>query len=169
MSQGIIIAGFATCGKSILGEKYINVIDLESSNYKYNSIENISVEKRKGTKRTQNNEWPSNYYRAINEAIRKYDIVLVQLKPEHFDYFDENNIKYSIAYPNINTWENVKKKCTNRGNNEEFIKRLKEVFIPFYEDAIKRNYEKLYIINENETLESVLIKNNVKLKTGEIN
>ena len=83
-------------------------------------------------------------------------MVLVQLKPEHFDYFNKNNIKYSIAYPNVNNWEEVKKKCINRGNNENFIKKLNDVFIPFYEDCLKRNYEKLYIINKGETLESVL-------------
>ncbi len=165
MINGIIIAGFATCGKSVLGKKYSNVIDLESSNYKHNNtnIKNIPIEARKGTKREISKEWPDNYYNAISEAIKKYDIVLVQLKPEHFDYFDKNNIKYSIAYPNINNWEEVEKKCINRGNNENFIRKLKQVFIPFYEDSIQRNYENLYIINENETLESVLIKNNVKL------
>lgn len=166
MVKGIIIAGFATCGKSVLGKKYSNVIDLESSNYKHNNInlENVPVEARKGTKREVNQEWPNNYYRAINEAVKKYDVVLVQLKPEHLDYFDKNNIKYSIAYPNINNWEEVEKKCIARGNNENFIKRLKCVFIPFYEDSLRRNYENLYIINKNETLESVLIKNNIELR-----
>ena len=86
-----------------------------------------------------------------------------QLKPEHFDYFDKNNIKYSIAYPNINDWENVEQKCINRGNNENFIKRLKEVFIPYFEESLNRNYEKLYIINKNKTLEDCLIENNIKL------
>ena len=93
---------------------------------------------------------------------------MVQLKPEHLDYFDKNNIQYSIAYPNIHNWKEVEKKCINRGNNENFIRRLKEVFIPFYEDCLRRNYEKLYIINEKETLESVLIKNKIELKEGDI-
>lgn len=53
-------------------------------------------------------------------------MVLVQLKPEHFDYFDKHNIKYSIAYPNINNWEEVEKICIARGNNENFIKKLKK-------------------------------------------
>ena len=168
MPKGIIISGFATCGKSFLGKKYSNVIDLESSNYKYNNINtNISVEAIKGINREINKEWPDNYYKAINEVVKKYDVVLVQLKPEHFNYFDKNNIKYSIAYPNINNWEEVRKKCIARGNNENFIKRLKEVFIPYYEDSLQRNYEKLYIINENETLESVLIKNNIELREDE--
>lgn len=161
--MGIIIAGFATCGKSILGKKYKNVIDLESSPFKNIMRTDLSVEEQKGTKRELNPLWPQNYYDAIVEAKKKYDIVLVQLKPEHFDYFDKNNIKYSIAYPNINNWEEVKKRCIERGNNENFIIRLKNVFVPFYEDAIKRNYEKLYILNGNETLEDVLKNNNINL------
>ena len=166
MKQGVIIAGFATCGKSVLGRKYKNVIDLESSNYKHiNNLENIFIEARKGTKREINREWPENYYQAINDAINKYDVVLVQLKPEHLDYFDKNN----IAYPNIDDWETVEKKCVDRGNNEKFIKRLKEVFVPYYEDVLSRNYETLYIIDKNETLESILIKNNFNLKGSDIN
>lgn len=170
MKKGVIIAGFATCGKSALGRKYKNVIDLESSNYKHNNdLDIMPVEMRKGTKREINKEWPKNYYQAINDAINKYEIVLVQLKPEHLDYFDKNNIKYSIAYPNINDWETVEIKCINRGNNENFIKRLKEVFVPYYEDVLRRNYETLYIIDKNETLESILIKNNFNLKGSDIN
>ena len=49
MAQGTIIAGFATCGKSFLGKKYSNVIDLESSNYKHDNtnLKDIPVEARK--------------------------------------------------------------------------------------------------------------------------
>lgn len=163
--MGIIISCFATCGKSILGKKYKNVIDLESSSFKHlNSDTMLSVEERKGTKRELNPMWPQNYYDAIMKASKQYDIVLVQLKPEHFDYFDKHNIKYSIAYPNIENWKEVEFRCINRGNNDAFIKRLKEVFIPYYEDAIKRNYYKLYILNDKENLEDVLIKDNIKLK-----
>lgn len=171
MSKGIIIAGFATCGKSVLGKKYSNVIDLESSNYKHNNndLENVPTEERKGRKREINKDWPHNYYKAISEAVKKYDVVLVQLKPEHFDYFDKNNIKYCIAYPNIDDWDSVKKKCINRGNNANFIRRLKEVFIPYYEDSLQRNCEKLYIINKNKTLEDCLIENNIELKVGDNN
>ena len=162
--MAIIIAGFATCGKSVLGRKYKNVIDLESSLYKHKTIDtNLTVEQRKGTKREINDEWPQNYYNAIIEACKKYDIVLVQLKPEHFNYFDENHIKYSIAYPNVNNWSEVEKRCIERGNNEAFIIRLKEVFKSYYEDSLKRKYEKMYILNNTETLEDCLIKDNIKL------
>jgi len=166
--MGIIIAGFATCGKSVLGRKYKNVLDLESSPFKNIMRDDLSVEAQKGTKREINPLWPQNYYDAIKEAVNNYDIVLVQLKPEHFDYFDKHNIKYSIAYPNINNWEEVEKRCIERGNNIDFIKGLKNVFVPFYEDSIKRNYDKLYILNGNETLEDILKKEElINLKVGE--
>lgn len=159
--MGIIIAGFATCGKSILGKKYSNVLDLESSPFKHIMRTDLSLEEQKGTKRELNPMWPQNYYDAIVEAIKQYDVVLVQLKPEHFDYFDKHNIKYSIAYPNINNWEEVERRCITRGNNENFIRGLKQVFIPYYEDSIKRNYDKLYILNGNETLEDILKKDGI--------
>jgi len=160
----IIIAGFATCGKSVLRKKYKNVIDLESSLYKY-KIHNdgLTAEQRKATKREANNNWPQNYYDAIEQACKKYDVVLVKLSPEIFDYFDARNIKYSVVYPNLNNWNEVEKRCKERGNNEAFIKRLKEVFVTYYQDVEKRNYENLFILNGSETLEDCLIKNKIRL------
>lgn len=43
------------------------------------------------------------------------------------------------------------------------------MFIPYYKDSLQRNYENFYIINENETLESVLMKNNIELRKDENN
>lgn len=166
MCKGIIIFAFATCGKTYLGKKYKNVIDLESSNYKFDNLDlaNIPSEERKGTKRKLNSNWPENYYNAIVDATNKYDIVLVQLKPEHFDYFDKHNIRYSIAYPNLNNFEEIKRRCINRNNNKDFINRLWEVFVPYYEDSIKRNYEKLYILNDDMTLEDCLLEDGICLE-----
>lgn len=56
-------------------------------------------------------------------STKEYDIVLIQLKLEHSDYFDKHNIRYSIAYPNINNWEEVEKRCIDCGNDVAFIKR----------------------------------------------
>lgn len=166
MGKGIIISAFATCGKTYLGKKYKNVIDLESSNYKFDNSELIDIppEERKGTSRKLNPNWPNNYYEAIIEATNKYDVVLVQLKPEHFDYFDKHNIKYSIAYPNLNNFDEIRRRCIDRHNNENFIIRLKEVFKLYYEDSIKREYEKLYILNDNMTLEDCLIEDGIYLE-----
>lgn len=168
MGKGIIISAFATCGKTYLAKKYKNVIDMESSSYKFDNskLEDIPTEERKGTSRPLNPKWPQNYYDAIIEATNNYDIVLVQLKPEHFDYFDSHNIKYSIAYPDLNNFEEVKKRCINRGNNEQFIKRLGEVYEPYYVDSVNRKYEKLYILDGEMTLEDCLLKDGFYLQNN---
>lgn len=165
MKKGIIICAFATCGKTYLSKKYKNVIDLESSDYRYKNTDATSnlKEQAKGTKRDINPEWPQNYYDAIELAQKKYDIVLVQLKPEHFDYFDKNKIKYTIVYPNTNNFAEIEKRCKERKNNTQFINKLKQVFIPFFIDSKNREYENFYILNDNMTLEDILLKNNYNL------
>lgn len=45
--MGIILAGFATCGKSILSKKYNNIKDLESSPFKNIMRDDIPVEEQK--------------------------------------------------------------------------------------------------------------------------
>ena len=56
--MGIIIAGFASCGKSVLGRKYSNIKDLESRPFKNIMNDDIPVEEQKGTKRELNPLWP---------------------------------------------------------------------------------------------------------------
>lgn len=53
MSKGIIVAGFGAIGKTTLGNKYDNVIDMESGYYQWDNtgFENIPYEQRKGKKR----------------------------------------------------------------------------------------------------------------------
>lgn len=69
--KGIVVAGFGAIGKTYLGKKYKNVIDMESGNFAHinDDVLDIPIEKRKGTDiRPKNPEWPNNYFKAIIEA-----------------------------------------------------------------------------------------------------
>lgn len=159
INKGIIIAGFATVGKTFLSKKYKNIIDLESSPYKYDysDYENIDYEKLKGTLgRKENKEWPYNYYNAIKEEQNNYDILFVQLNSQHLDYFDKNNIEYYIAYPSLDSWEWVKQRSINRGNNEKWLKRLEEVFEEYYIASKNSKCKEIFIVNEQTSLEDIL-------------
>ena len=86
MSRGIIVAGFGAIGKTTLGNKYDNIIDMESGYYQWDNtgFEDIPYEQRKGKKeRPKNKNWPDNYHKAILKATEKYDSLAEKTK----DYF----------------------------------------------------------------------------------
>ena len=106
MSKGIIVAGFGAIGKTTLGNKYNNVIDLESGYFRWdnNGFEHIPYEQRKGKKeRPENKEQPRNYYKAIIKATEKYDIVLTSMHWHLLDFYENNNIEYYLAYPSLDS------------------------------------------------------------------
>lgn len=162
MSKGIIVAGFGAIGKTTLGNKYSNVIDMESGYFQWDNsgFENIPYENRKGKKeRPKNQEWPNNYYQAILEARDKYDIVLTSMHWHLLDFFEENNIEYYLAYPTLDSEKILEKRCYNRGNNATFTNKLKINLYKWNEIIKDYTPKKLLIIKKNEYLEDVLIKN----------
>lgn len=89
MGKGIIVAGFGAIGKTTLGNKYDNIIDMESGYYQWDNtgFENIPYEQRKGKKeRPKNKDWPTNYYHAVLEAQNKYDVVLTSMHWHLLDF-----------------------------------------------------------------------------------
>ncbi len=164
MSKGIIIAGFGAIGKTTLGKKYDNVIDLESGYYQWDNtgFEHIPYELRKGKKeRPKNPKWPTNYYNAILKAKEKYDVVLTSMHWNLLDFFEENNIEYYLAYPTLDSEKVLEKRCRDRGNNNIFTNKLK---INLYDWDVKRKKyhpKELLLINKDEYLEDTLKRKNI--------
>jgi len=84
MKRGIVVRAHSCTGKSHLGlnEKYKGkVLDLKSAPYRYllsGKEQQQSLESLKGsTQRQINPDYPSNYFKAIKDAIKKFDFVLV--------------------------------------------------------------------------------------------
>ena len=84
--RGILIAGFGAIGKTTVSKKYDNVIDLESSSFKYiidDELKKLNPEERKGLKsRKLNKEFPDNYYNEIMKDLEIYDIVFISMHNE---------------------------------------------------------------------------------------
>lgn len=165
--MGKIISAFAGVGKSYVGKKYKNVLDLESTYYKWleDGVANLTEEQRKGNKnRVLNPQWPQNYIEKIMEEKDNYDIVLIQLShprlknEQIFEYFDKNNIEYFVARPNLSGWPYIEKRLKDRGNTEEFINQVKDNFEVFVNEFSKNKYKQI-IIEDGEFLENALIKN----------
>ena len=131
--MGIFIYAFTATGKTELNKKYKNVIDMESTKYKY--LDYKEKEENKSTDRIINKEWPNNYYMALEEVKDKYDYILI-LNVICNDYLHKNNYEYWWIYPNIELKEEYLKRCRDRGNNKEFIDWYSKLWDKWIKDCI---------------------------------
>ncbi len=164
MKKPLIIAGFAGIGKTTLANKYKNVIDLESSIYRWDNtgLEDIPVEARKGMKRKENAKWPNNYIEEIKKQSLYYDIILVWIHPDVLKIYDENNIDYVLCYPNKDSLKIYEQRYKERGNNEEYIERVINTYDMRLNQFKEKNVSQI-ILKGNETLEDYLLNHNYKL------
>lgn len=157
MGKGIIIAGFAGVGKTTFANKYNNVVDLEIMDFKWIYNEEINnIEKKKGyMRKKRKEEWPYNYFEAIQKARFIYDIVLISTDNEILNLLNNNNLDYIISYPSANCKEEYLQRYKKRGNVNEFIKNVCETFDELIEELDSIKCEKI-ILNDNEYLEDKL-------------
>ena len=164
--MGKIVAAFAGVGKSYVGRKYKNILDLESTYYKWleDGVAHLTEEERKGNKnRVLNPAWPQNYIDEILKQRDNYDIVLIQLSharlknEQIFEYFDKNKIEYYVARPNLSGWEYIEQRLRERGNTDEFICQVRDNFEIFIEEFSKKKYKQI-VIEDGKFLEDALIK-----------
>lgn len=156
--MGILIGGFKAIGKSTLSKKYSDVIDLESSNFEYlidDELNKIPVEQRKGLKnRAKNPEYPLNYYNALIYNFEKNKTVLFACKKEIVELLNKNNINYYIVYPKENMLEEIINRAKKRGNNEQFVSRITQV----YYDDYPKSTDKVIWLQKGQYLEDVLLE-----------
>lgn len=166
MGKGIVIAGFAGIGKTTLAKKYKNVVDVESSPYKwdYQNVDVSNLELLKGKAgRKRNVEFPNNYIRAVKKAKETYDIVLVWIHPEEIlPEYDKNNIDYILAFPSKEALSEYRERFLDRGNNEEYIEKVLGNYDLRYEQFISSIHDKIEL-KKGETLEDALISRGYKL------
>ena len=164
--KGIIISGFGGVGKTYLAKKYKNVIDLESSPFKYDysDIKKLDYEKLKGVKnRVLKKDYPENYIKAIKEAQKIYDIVCVRYNgDEDVDFYDTYGLEYIVCYPTKSDYKKYVQRFKDRGNSHEWIEKNKKYYEIAYARCKNFKGEKI-LLHDNETLEDALIKRNYKL------
>ena len=153
--MGIFIYSFTASGKTSVAKKYNNVIDMESTLYKYLGSKNED-ETKKGTKRDINGQWPNNYFKTLKEVEKKYDYILIS--DEICDEFlKENNFEFWCVYPNKNLKEEYLERCKKRGNNNDFIEWYAKVWDEW---IVKYKNNKLATkhieLKSNQYLEDVL-------------
>lgn len=156
----LLIAGFSGIGKTELGKKYKNILDLDSAEFVYDDSDllHLNLEQRKGLTRKVRKEWPNNYIEKIKNEISNYDYILIWDRIDIVKEYIENGFKFVLCYPEKDSLlKYYEKRYLDRGNSKEYvIKKFQE-----YEE--KMNFfdtidvEKI-ILTGNETLEDYFIK-----------
>lgn len=153
--MGIFVYAFTATGKSTVAKKYSNVIDMESTVYKYLGVEKED-ETLKSTARKLNREWPQNYFKALKEVKDKYDYILISDDICN-KFLKENNFEYWWVYPRKELKDEYLDRCKKRGNNQEFIswysKLWEEWILNCKNDKFASNHIEL---KSNQYLEDVL-------------
>ena len=129
--MGIFVYASTATGKSTCGKKYKNVIDMESTIYKYlnNSEEKEAI---KGNKdRKLNPDWPSNYFKKLEEVKDKYDYILISDEVCN-EFLLKNNYEYWWIYPSLELKEEYLKRCKDRGNTQDFIDYYNNLWEEWY-------------------------------------
>ena len=152
--MGIFIYAFTATGKTTLEKKYKNVIDMESTKYKY--LDSNNNETTKSTLRKINKDWPNNYFNALDEVKNKYDYILISDEICN-EYLHNNNYEYWWIYPNKNLKKEYLKRCKNRGNNQEFINWYSKLWDEWINDCINDTKATRHIeLKSKQYLEDVL-------------
>ena len=153
--MGIFVYAFSATGKSSVAKKYSNVIDMESTLYKYlGSFK--EDESLKSTNRKINKQWPENYFKALKEVKDKYDYILIS--DEVCDKFlKDNSFEYWWVYPKQDLKEEYMNRCKKRGNNVEFINWYSKLWEEWISKCKNDKLASKHIeLKSNQYLEDVL-------------
>ena len=126
-----VFSVFAGLGKTYVGKKYPNVLDLQSSPYRfdYTNAKKEDYEKLKEIpNRKVNPNWPNNFINAIKEASNKYDVILVASSPDIRNILEQNNINYTFVLPSKGSKEILLERYKSRGNSQELINLVMRYF-----------------------------------------
>lgn len=153
--MGIFVYASTGTGKSYIAKKYKNVIDMESTIYKYMDSNNED-EGLKSTTRKLNEDWPNNYFKALDKIKNQYDYILIADEICD-DYLYSHKYPYWRVYPDISLKEEYLNRCKKRGNNEEFIYWYSKLWNEWYELCHNdKKATKHLILQTGEYLEDVL-------------
>ena len=159
----MVICGFAGIGKTYLGNKYKNVIDLDTL---LDELPRLKEQRKGLTERGLNYEWPDNYLEAIVDANSKYDFVLVSQSIEILEELHFMKIPYTLAFPKLELKEEYIQRCIDRGNQENFIWFIDRYYESLITKMMKKPDDKI-ILNKGEYLEDALIKREYILELKE--
>jgi len=156
----LIISGFAGIGKTTLSKKIGNILDLESSKFKWilpDDMKQLNNEEGKGlTIRNLNPDWPENYITTIYSQLENPDIEAIFISPsdEILDRLTVDGVKFIIVYPSLDSKSDMLERYKDRNNSVEFVHKLDALYEAIIESIVNRP-EKSYVLGKGQYLSDI--------------
>ncbi|WP_220456036.1 hypothetical protein [Priestia aryabhattai] len=145
MKKTKIISGFPAIGKSFLFENnHLKVLDSDSSLFSW-------IEKG-----VRHPDFPSNYMDHIKENIGKADFILVSSHDVVRKALEDNDIHYTLVYPDISLKEEYIERYKSRGNDEKFISFIESNWNKFIDDIEDEVFPAKFKLESGEFLSDVI-------------
>lgn len=171
--EKVLVLAYPGSGKTFLADNYKNVSDFEFQHYRYDygQWKHLPLEQLKGNrdKRTDNPNWPKNFFDALDKELQKGRIVLVPFATsllEILDYLEESGgVRIIFAIQEKEWLSELPEIFRKRGNSEDFIQRRINDFQKCHDIIAASRFEKAYI-GKNEFLYNALIRNGIVFEKG---
>ena len=136
-----IISGFPGIGKTFYKQNsYLNVLDSDSS--KFSWIE----------KGIRHPNFPQNYINHIKKNTNKVDIILVSSHKIVREALVNNNINFTLVFPEKNLKKEYIERFRNRGNDKSFIHLLETSWDSFMDEMENQKNCKIIRLKSGEFL-----------------
>lgn len=127
-----LISAFPGTGKSyFFDNSFLKVLDIDSSNF-------------------DKSEFPENYIKHIKDNIGKVDVILISSHKDVRDTLLENNIKFTLVYPEKSLKDEYIKRYKQRGDDEKFITLLENNWDNWLEELNNQRGCEHIVLSKNE-------------------
>ena len=148
MKKTKIISAFPACGKTYafekLNENGYKILDSDSSKFSW-MIEDNGIKVR-------NPEFLSNYIQHIKENIGKADYIFVSSHKEVRDALIENNIHFTLVYPDRNMKAEWIGRIFLRGSGEKFSQLIANNWDSWIDEMEEVECDK-WILGDKESID----------------
>lgn len=141
-----IISGFPAVGKSHFYENNSELIVLDSDSSKFSWI----------SEGVRHPEFPQNYIEHIKSNIGKANVILVSSHKVVRDALKENNIHYTLMYPDKSLKDEYIQRYKHRGNNDAFIKMIDSNWDSFIDEIEQETYPEKIKLKHSQYLNDAI-------------
>lgn len=130
-----IFSCFSGAGKTTAQKRNSEVVDLESSYFKYfNHCDVADIEANKGTKnRPVNPNFVEDYVEAIIENYRVNRVTFISMHQEVLDELTRRGIPFTVVYHDLHMKQQVMERLKGRGNSDAYCESIESKWEYFYE------------------------------------